>query len=122
MLRNIPVVLEGYKVQVTEAPTVKMFEENGKQVVATDSRDGATLYVVSLFVKPLPDPNTGRTGKGAEIKVTLETDPGQEIEDGDRVQLINPRVSYWENDGRSGMSWRATGLKPVVSTRASSAA
>ncbi|MFD1051289.1 hypothetical protein ACFQ1S_39990, partial [Kibdelosporangium lantanae] len=35
---------------------------DGKQVVATDSRDGATLYVVSLFVKPLPDPNTGRTG------------------------------------------------------------
>lgn len=117
MLRNIPVVLERYKIQVTESPTVKMREENGKETAVTD-RDGATMYVVSLFVKPLPDPQTGRTGQGAEIKVTLETEPGEEIQEGLRVELINPRVSYWENDGRSGMSWKATGV--VLAAQAAS--
>ena len=116
-MRNIPVLLEGYKLQVTEAPVVKTFEQDGRQVVSTD-RDGVQLYVVSLFVKPLPNPQTGRAGKGEEIKVTLETDPGEGIEEGDRVELINARISFWEVDGRAGLAWRASGITPVNVGRA----
>lgn len=116
MLRNIPVELSGHKVLVTEVPTVKTREDkNGQQQVVTD-RDGATQYVVALFVKPRPN-GDGYAGKGAEIKCTLETDPGDVVSEGDRIELINPRVSHWENeiDGRqmSGLAWRATGVKPL---------
>jgi len=118
MLSNIPVELSGHKVLVTEAPTVKTREDgNGTPVVVTDRRTGATQYVVSLFVKPRPN-GDGFAGKGAEIKCTLETDPGELVSEGDLVELINPRVSHWENElnGRamSGLAWRATGLKPVA--------
>jgi hypothetical protein len=117
MLRNIPVELSGHKVLVTEAPTVKTREgKNGQREVVTD-RDGATQYVVVLFVKPRPN-GDGYAGKGAEIKCTLETDPGEVVSDGDLVELIHPRISHWENeiDGRamSGLAWRATGIKPVA--------
>lgn len=117
MLRNIPVELSGHKVLVTEAPTVKTREgKDGRAEVVTD-RDGATQYVVVLFVKPRPN-EQGYAGKGAEIKCTLETDPGDEVSDGDLVELINPRISHWENeiDGRvmSGLAWRATGIKPIA--------
>lgn len=116
MLRNIPVELSGHKVLVTEPPTVKTREKNGQAEVVTDSRTGATQFVVTLFVKPLPN-EEGYAGKGAEIKCTLETDPGDAVEEGDRVELIGPRVSHWENeiDGRqmSGLAWRATGVKPL---------
>ena len=116
MLRNIPVELSGHKVLVTEAPTVKTREgKNGVAEVVTDY-SGATQYVVVLFVKPRPN-EQGRAGKGAEIKCTLETDPGDAVSEGDLVELINPRISHWENeiDGRvmSGLAWRATGIKPV---------
>lgn len=117
-MRNIPVLLDGFKVQVTEAPTTKMYEDNGKQVVAVDAVTKATLFVVSLFVKPLPDPQTGRSGKGEEVKVTLETDPGDAITEGMRVELINPRVSHWQNDKGAGMSWRASGITPVMTASA----
>ncbi|MHA6797779.1 hypothetical protein [Bounagaea algeriensis] len=115
MLRNIPVLLEGYKLQVSEEPTVKTRQdEAGNEVVATDYQ-GATQYVVSVFAKPL-DENGKARGKGEEIKVTLEAEP-EDIEDGTRVELINPRVSHWQNDfgngTTSGLSWKATGIKPV---------
>ncbi len=103
MLRNIPTLLDGYKQLISEPVEVKTFEdENGTRQVATDYQ-GVTLHVVSLFLKPLP--RDGRPqGKGAEVKVTLETEPTEEIPDGARVELINPRVSYWEREGRSGLS------------------
>lgn len=119
MLRNLPVLLDGYKLMVTEDPTVKMYEKDGKQVLATDA-EGASLYTVTLFVKP-PADSSGRMGKGMEVKVTLETDPG-EVGEGSRVELVNPRISQWEIDGRAGVSWRATGVKPASPQRAVTAA
>ncbi len=114
MLRNIPVLLDGYKLMVSEDPQVKTRENaNGESEVVTDWQ-GVPQYTVALFAKPLPvDGKPG--GKGAEIRVTLETEPGEEISEGVRVELVNPRVSHWENElgGRmmSGLSWKATGLK-----------
>ncbi|MER7116605.1 hypothetical protein ABT332_19165 [Saccharomonospora azurea] len=115
VLRNIPVLLDGYKLMVSEEPQMKTRENDktGESEVVTDW-NGAPQYVVALFAKPLPvDGRPG--GKGAEIKVTLETEPGEEISDGARVELVNPRVSHWENElgGRmmSGLSWKATGIK-----------
>ncbi|MHA6798295.1 hypothetical protein [Bounagaea algeriensis] len=116
MLRNIPVLLEGYKLQVSEEPTVKTREdENGNEVVVTDYQ-GATQYLVSLFVKPVGQDGKPR-GKGDEIKVTVATEPEEEVTEGSRVELVDPRVSHWQNDfgngTTSGLSWKATGIKPI---------
>ncbi|PRW62008.1 hypothetical protein [Actinopolyspora mortivallis] len=113
MLTNVPVVLEGYKLQVTEEPVVKTKrDENGNDVAVTD-RNGVQQYVVMVFGKPRGQ--DGRPGgKGVEVKVTLETEPGEEITDGATVELINPRLSYWANDDgkhRCGIAYRATAVK-----------
>jgi len=76
---------------------------------------------VSLFAK-LRAGDGVRRAKGEEIKVTLETDPGEVFEEGSYVQLVNLRVSPYSflNDrGQtlSGLSFKATGLTPVQSSR-----
>lgn len=119
-LSNIPVLLDGYTLQITEEPTMKMRldEKSGQEVPATD-RDGVQLFVVKLFAKPPAGPS-GRRGKGDEIAVTLATDPGDQFEEGDRVGLVDPTVSMWSNDFGAGLSFRAAALVPRV--RASAAA
>lgn len=116
-LRNLPVLLGDYKLQVTEEPTVKMRQNTAGELEAATDWQGATQYVVVVFAKPLPKDDGRPGGKGSEIKVTLETEPHEPIEDGERVELINPRVSHWENElgGRmmSGLSYKATGVKRV---------
>lgn len=116
MLRNIPVMLEGYRLMVLEEPEVKTRrnEQTGEFEPVTDF-EGAPQYVVSVHAKPRKTEDGRPAGKGAEIKVTLETEPHEEIPDGSIVELINPRVSHWENElnGRtmSGLAWKATGIK-----------
>lgn len=114
MLRNIPVVLEHYKLQVTEEPEVKTRENEAGELEPVTDWQGARQFVVSLFAKPRPTEGK-RPGKGEEIRVTLETAPDEDVTDGALIELINPRVSHWENElgGRkmSGLSWKATGIK-----------
>ncbi len=112
-MQNIPVVLDGYRMTVVEPPAPKL-REDGSFVT---NREGVRQFVVHVFAKVRPGPD-GRTPKGEEIKVTLETDPGEGFEEGTRVELVNPRVSAYEiktDDGRtlSGISFKATGLKPA---------
>ncbi|WP_219414861.1 hypothetical protein [Pseudonocardia nigra] len=117
-MRDIPVVLSGYKLTVVEPPGPKMRDDgNGGQVVVTD-RQGATQFVVSLFAKLRPVPGQ-RAPKGEEIKVTLETDPGEGFEEDTRVELVNPRINAYQIDGPdgrsiSGISFKAAGLTPVT--------
>lgn len=111
-MRNIPVNLGGYKLMVTEGPTQKTRERDGVTEIVTDPRTEAVLYTVSLFAK-------AKGQKGEEIKVTLETDPGDEVEDGSLVELIEPRVSPYEfvngqGEKISGIAFRAVGVKPVA--------
>lgn len=116
MLRNIPVQLEGYRLMVLEEPELKMRknDKTGEFETVTDF-EGVEQYVVSVHAKPRKKADGSPAGKGAEIKVTLETQPHEEIPDGSIVELINPRVSHWENElnGRamSGLAWKATGVK-----------
>ncbi|TDD10615.1 hypothetical protein E1181_00890 [Saccharopolyspora terrae] len=111
-VKNIPVNLQGHKLMVTEAPTLKMWEnDNGVQEVVTD-RQGVQQFVVSLFAKRRAQPGEF-AGKGEEIKVTLTADPGEGFEEGAYVQLVDATVSYWERNGRSGLSFRAHGMTPV---------
>ena len=118
-MRDIPVVLDGYKLTVVEPPAPKMREsENGALVVVTN-RDGVTQFVVSLFAKLRPVAGQ-RAPKGEEIKVTLETDPGEGFGEDARVALINPRISAYQIDspgGRSisGIAFKAMGLAPADS-------
>jgi hypothetical protein len=118
-LSNIPVVLEGYTLQITEAPTLKMkIDDKTKQESPATDRDGVQLYTVKLFAKPPAGPS-GKRGKGEEIGVTLVTDPGDDFEEGDPVDLVDPTVSMWSNDFGAGLSFRAMALVPRVrATRA----
>jgi hypothetical protein len=113
-MQNIPVVLDGYRMTVVEPPAPKL-REDGSFVT---NREGVRQFVVHVFAKVRPGPD-GRTPKGEEIKVTLETDPGEGFEEGTRVALVHPRVSPYEiksDNGRvtSGLSFRAVGLAPAA--------
>ncbi len=116
-MRDLPVLLSGYKCTVVEPPAPKTKDDGkGRQVPVVD-RNGVTQFVVALFVKQLVGPGE-RAPKGEEIRATLETDPGEGFDEGARVELINPRVSPYEikgDDGRSisGIAFKATGLKPA---------
>ncbi|MFV2017578.1 hypothetical protein [Micromonospora sp. LOL_023] len=107
-MRNIPVNLGGYKLRVVEEPSVKA-DQDGKVITAYGTND--PLYTVAVFAKPLATED-GYRGKGEELKITLSFDPGT-VEEGELVELIAPTVSHWERDGRSGLTWKAQGLKPV---------
>jgi hypothetical protein len=110
-MRNIPVILTGWRLMVTEEPALKMREIDGQSEIVTD-REGANQYVVSVFAK-------SKGEKGEEIKVTLATDPGPGFEEGNLVELIGGTVSPYSfknnrNETVSGLAWRATGLKPLL--------
>ncbi|PKB28731.1 hypothetical protein [Pseudonocardia alni] len=116
-MKNLPVVLDGYKLTVVEPPAPKTREDaNGAQIPVTD-RDGVAQFVVSLFAKLQVGPGE-RSPKGEEIKVTLTTDPGNDFPEDSRVQLIDPRINPYSiesGDGRtvSGIAFKALGLRPA---------
>ena len=115
-MRDIPVELSGYRLTVVEEPEVKQKRDGSGPVL---DRQGATQFVVSVFAKRIPVPGEF-AGKGEEIRVTLESDPGEGYQEGLRVELVHPRVNAWEirddESGRvsSGLSFKALGLKPGV--------
>lgn len=116
-MRDIPVVLDGYKLTVVEPPAPKMREDGNGGFVPVTNREGVTQFVVSLFAKLRPA-HGQRVPKGEEIKVTLETDPGEGFPEDARVALINPRINAYQidsPDGRSisGISYKAMGLAPA---------
>jgi len=117
-MRDIPVVLSGYKCTVVDPPVPKTRDDGaGGQVVVTD-RNGVTQFVVSLFVKQRVAAGE-RAPKGEEIKVTLATDPGPGFDEDTRVELVDPRISPYQidsPDGRSisGLAFKAVGLKPAT--------
>jgi hypothetical protein len=119
-MRNIPVLLEGFTLMTgMEAPSMKMVEEKGKpSVPAVDKRTGQTLYTVTLMVMGPVDGATGRRPKPTVITVTLECDPGDTVGMGMLVELVDPRVSFWEKDDRSGLAWRAQAIVPATADRA----
>lgn len=117
-MRDLPVVLDGYKLTVVEPPAPKMREDGNGGFVPVTNRDGVTQFVVSLFAKVRTQPGQ-RAPKGEEIKVTLETDPGEGFGEDMRVALLNPRVSPYQidsPDGRSisGLAYKAMGLAPAT--------
>jgi len=107
-MRNIPVNLSGFKLRVVEEPSIKV-DQNGAVVTAYGTDE--PLYTVAVFAKPVA--TDCYRGKGEELRVTLTSSP-EGIEEGDLVELIAPTVSFWERDGRSGLTWRAQGVKPVA--------
>lgn len=115
-MRDIPVMLDGYKLTVVDPPAPKLREDGS----AVTNREGVTQFVVSLFAKLRSQPGQ-RVPKGEEIKVTLETDPGEGFGEDTRVALVGARVSAYQietEDGRSisGISFKALGLAPAGSS------
>ncbi|WP_431879965.1 hypothetical protein [Amycolatopsis sacchari] len=123
-MRNIPVNLSGFKLTITEAPAMKTRENEatGESEVVVNRFTNEVQYVVALFAKPLPRKDGKPAGKGEEIRVTLTADPGEGFEEGMRVELIDATVSAWAMGDRSGLSFRALGLKPAGERGLSSAA
>ena len=121
-MQNLPVDLGGYTLMVSECPEPKTREVDGRVEAVVDRATNARLFTVSLFAK-LRANESGRRGKGEEIKVTVETDPGEGFEEGTYVQLVNARVSPYsfqnERTGQmlSGLSFKATGLTPVQASK-----
>lgn len=121
-MKDLTVVLSNYKMRIVDPPAPKMRQLDGGAQVPVVDRQGVTQFVVSIFAK-LQVQAGALAPKGEELKVTLETDPGQGFEEGMVVELINPRVSPYEirtDDGRviSGLSFKAMGLTPVAPARA----
>lgn len=120
-MRDIPVMLTGYKLTVVEAPVPKMREDGNGVLVPVTDRQGAAQFVVSLFAK-LRVGAGERAPKGEEIKVTLLTDPGDGFGEDSRVELVDARINAYQidnGDGRftSGIAFKALGLKPVQGER-----
>ena len=117
-MRDIPVLLTGYRLTVVEPPEPKTRDDgNGRQVTVTD-RNGVTQFVVSLFAKQRVSPGE-RAPKGEEIKVTLATDPGEGFDEDTRVELVDAKLNAYQidtEDGRSisGIAFKAMGLKPAT--------
>jgi len=116
-MRDIPVMLSGYRLTVVEPPEPKMRDDDAGRPVAVTDRNGVAQFVVSLFAKQRVGPGE-RAPKGEEIKVTLATDPGEGFEEDTRVELIDARLNAYQidtEDGRSisGIAFKAMGLKPV---------
>lgn len=126
-MKNIPANLSGYKLMVSEAPAMKMRENDRGELVPATDWQGVQQFVVSLFAKRRPSEDGRPVGKGEEIRVTLAADPGDGFEEGSYVELIDATVSPWAmkegSDGvRSGLSFKAAGLKPAGERGLSSAA
>jgi hypothetical protein len=120
-VRDLPVIMEQYRLTIVDPPGPKLREDGS---VMTD-RQGATQFVVSLFAKLQAQPGQ-RVPKGEEIKVTLETDPGDGFHEGMRVALVNPRINHFQmenkdDNGRvrvtSGISFKAGALVPAAAPR-----
>ncbi len=121
-MRDLPVMLNGYKLTVVEPPAPKTRDDGNGGQIAVTNRDGVTQFVVSVFAKLRVQPGE-RAPKGEEIKVTLETDPGEGFPEDSRVELVSPRINPYQIDqgqGRvlSGLAFKAMGLKPVGAARA----
>ncbi|SFR29358.1 hypothetical protein SAMN04488564_118159 [Lentzea waywayandensis] len=110
-MRNQKLDMSETRLMLTELPELKTREVDGHTEVVTD-QDGANQYVVSLFKK---QPGA----KGEEIRVTLSADPGDGFEDGDSIELIDPRASFYSfRNGRgenvAGIAYRALGLRKLA--------
>lgn len=110
-MKNMKIDPSDRRLMLTELPTVKVREVDGHTEIVTD-KDGAQQFVAVLFMK-------AKGEKGEEIKVTLATDPGAAFEEGDIVELVDPRASFYSfKNGRgetvSGIAYRATGLIKVA--------
>ena len=87
MLKNLPIVLDGYRLMIVDAPEMKMRKDKkGVEVPDTIYGTEDPKYTVSLFIKRKPSPD-GFKSKGEEIKVTLLSDPGPDWEEGQYVSL-----------------------------------
>jgi hypothetical protein len=111
-MRNIPINLGGYRLMVTELPTMKTRKNDAGQDEIVTDENGTAKFVVSLFAK-------AKGEKGEEIKVTLAADPNTEFEEGDLVELVGATLSpYAFRNGRgetvAGVAFSAAGLKPTA--------
>lgn len=124
-MQDIPINLGGYRLLVTEAPSMKMRENAAGELEPVVNRSGEMQYVVSLFAKPASQPGQ-RAAKGEEIRVNLPGEPAEECPEGTYVELVGAVVNTYEvrgDEGRVsfGLWFKAQGVKPVARASVSAA-
>jgi hypothetical protein len=70
----------------------------------TDQRTGAVLFVAQLV--PIGDEVMREA-----LSITVDFDP--QLQPGQFVEIEGLVANYWENDGRSGLAFRAAKITPV---------
>lgn len=93
------------------APTPRIANRETGQV-RVDRDTGQTVYQVGLCLM---------SGRSADV-VTVNV-PGEPsgVQNGVPVQVRDLVATPWENEGRHGVSFRATGIKPLTAPAPSSA-
>lgn len=93
-MQDLPINLSGHSLMVTEAPSVKMRENEAGEQEPVTNRDGETQFVMNVFVKVITEAGV-RARKGEEITVNLPVDPGTDIAEGAYVELVAPVINEY---------------------------
>jgi len=113
-LRNIPVDLSKLSgLLCTSAPEVRADINTGE--VRTDRTTGKPLFLVGVLVKVEGE------RRAYVLDVQVPGEPAGLVE-GQPVTVEGLEAAPWERDGRSGVVYRATAIKPEGPASASSAA
>ena len=103
-MQNVEISVDHYKLRVVEAPTLKM-----KPIYKDDQRvgeepasgpNGEALYEVVLYSRARQADDYGRKDS-EEVKVTL-SNPCEDIEEDDVVELVSPTMSTYSFTSKKG--------------------
>ena len=92
---------------VTRAPEAR--KDFGKDVQKVDRDTGRPQWVVEVLAQD--------SDRGEVIRVTVAGDQPK-VNQGQPVQLTNLEAIYWNNNGRSGVAYRASGIHPAAQSKA----
>src|SRR5512139_2537700 len=102
-MRNVPVdmaCLTGLR--CVTAPEAQTEYDSGAPKL--DAKSKLPVWLVGVAVRKVGD----RKASAIDIKVVAATAP--EVGEGDAVWIEGLEASLWENNGRAGLSWRATAI------------
>ena len=112
-LRNIPIDLRKLTgLLCTSAPEVRSDMVTGE--VRTDRTTGLPLYLVGVLVKVQGE------RRAYVLDVQIPGEPAGLIE-GEPVTVEGLEAAPWERDGRSGVTYRATSIRPGPNVAAAAA-
>jgi hypothetical protein len=88
------------------APEAQTEFESGAPKI--DVRSKLPVWLVGVAVRKVGDRKTS----AIDVKVVSATAP--EVGEGDAVRIEGLEASLWENNGRAGLSWRASAISKAA--------